>query len=487
MGARLPEVAPARAPLGAAQPASVRRMPAETGSLGRSVRELQQFAQSFQEERRKREDARAIVDVQEQANAFREQALQETDPNVLEQMFAEGLPRIQAQVEAQFRDNPRVGLAARSILDRTRAALVGYRMSVRRRDALVTADRASSAFAADVSQIPLDQGELQGEALAQLRDTVGALEGLSPVEQERVVEQASRRGAYAFLGSQIDADPARALALLNDPGRLRQDPLLRNLEPRDLTTLRSAAQTEERRVRMLQRQQQKDAEEAATDAWLPRIFGPLGDTPRTDEILADPALSAATKEHLIGLVEKRTTGKSLDTTNEVLANELYRRIHDRNAADPITSFQEVVPYVGNGLSREDAEAFREDLKQIQASPEIKRKDQLFAEFLRNVKSQLDDSTLLVNDPVGARKFWMFRMEARRRWQAALEAGEDPVAKLLAPDSPDYLGRMVVLYTPSMEESLQAQMELLSPRPATEPLPQHRENETPEQYLQRVHP
>lgn len=462
MPTRLPEapIRPARVPGVPSAPVYGGGVPLQ--GLGEALQGVGQqaleTAQRFAQERARRERVKALAGVQEQLNDFRERALLSQDPAELEQMFGEELPKLERDIVRDFGGDETMAAQVGVLVDRARSSLVGHRVEVNRRDAQATAAQLGETFARDASLLPPDRLDLREEGLLQLREGLGALDALTPAEREDAFQSSARSGAFAFLAGFAQSRPKEVLALTSQPGVLEEfsgDPLLQHLSPRDISAIAGSARTEISRRQSADREARLALEEGAYDAWLPRLYGGVDQLPRTDEVLADPVLSPKAKEHFVKVIERRAKGENVNQTNEIVANHLYRRIHDPERPDHITSFAQILPYVGNGISREDAEAFRVDITQLRTDPQAKRRDAQFSAFLRSAEKQITKATLLTPDPLGAEKFWAFQYEARRRWQAVVAEGRDPVEVLLNPQSSEFLGQLVPVYVPTRQEGVEA--------------------------------
>jgi hypothetical protein len=197
-------------------------------------------------------------------------------------------------------------------------------------------------------------------------------------------------------------------------------------------------------------------------------------------------IGPATKLQFIGLAEKQAAGADLDYLDDGLVNDLYRRVHDPNSPNPITEPSQLLPYIGNGLPRAEAEKLRADIERLQ-EPGAREADALFTEFLKRAESSITKTSLFGKDAKGDQNMLAFRVRVQRLWEKELQEGSDPL-ELINPASPSYIGNIIPQYMRTPQQQAIDQVEAMRgvEIEGTE-IPPRLEGESVEAYLKRVSP
>ena len=256
------------------------------------------------------------------------------------------------------------------------------------------------------------------------------------------------------------------------------------LDPTDIYSLTRTINIAENHASTLHNKLLKAEEDAQIHRLLNRLYNPENpeDVPSVPEILS-AGLPRIVTEHFIEISEKKARGEDANYLDENLANKLYRDVH----TGQITDFSQLVPYIGNGLPREEAEKLRLDIDQLQ-NPQEKATTQMLAAFYRAAEGTLDKTTMFFDDPKGPQLFYEFRVESQKLYKEGLKEGKSP-HQMLDPTSPDYIGKL--LNTPYFTRTDTQILEEMGERFRAIPEPgsafgeARKEKETPEQYLERV--
>lgn len=162
-----------------------------------------------------------------------------------------------------------------------------------------------------------------------------------------------------------------------------------------------------------------------------------------------------------GILDKSMRPDKLVTDGSVFTSLFQRATMGSNAEgpfepghEPITSPEQLNPYVGNGLDFNSYAQLR-SVVAGKSTPDGAIETELKAGFLRTVKSQLTGTNELLHmrDPDGDTQMQKYISWFLPAYDAAKQRGESPV-DLLNPDSPKYLGKNLSSYARPMNVWMQ---------------------------------
>jgi len=207
-----------------------------------------------------------------------------------------------------------------------------------------------------------------------------------------------------------------------------------------------------------------DVRRAQSDDFLDRIHsGDLSDFPSIPEVLRSN-LSRIEKEHFIEIVEAHNNGEDVVQGVASVEAELTDAVHNPNAFNKITTEDQLVPFLGNGLGTEAFTRLSGDLRR-KASPDTKLRESQFSAFLTSAKGTLlDTSQFAANDPAGAAAFNDFSIAAREEFDKGISDGKS-VSALLSSTGPDSIRNILPNFIQSMTEKQRAAMDVTFPQQA----------------------
>lgn len=195
----------------------------------------------------------------------------------------------------------------------------------------------------------------------------------------------------------------------------------------------------------MEKERLHQARQETANGFLARLNDPTnedGALTRQEVIASDlPAFGVGSKATFLDMLDQDPA--ATQKTDPAVYNDLFLRIQDGQ----ITDEAELLPFVGQGLKPSDVRLLGQDIAAMNKPAETaeeeyqKATDDLLGDFLKAAKSQLDLTTLFGKDPKGSELFYRFNFIAKRRYDAAVKAGEDPLT-LLDPTSKDYLGKLL---------------------------------------------
>jgi hypothetical protein len=295
-------------------------------------------------------------------------------------------------------------------------------------------------------------------------------------------EQFKQQSARAHYRRRILQNPADAIAGLRDS----DDAIGQFLTSESREQLVASAEVELRRRETEARAAASAVQNAEYGDFLDRIFMPNHEdgVPTINEVL-ESSLPGSAKEHMIEMVKDRANGVDFNVPNFPMQNNLWARVNDPLHPDPITSVAQLAPFIGRGLTVGFADQLKADLARdtTEGGSALKKRK---AAFLKNARSQITDSNLLLNilDDSGEERFYEFSVLFEDAFNDAIEQGKNPM-QLLNPSSPDYMGNMIDAFTPSQGELLRETNRALTPANAEEhegPRRGRGPNEDPEAFL-----
>jgi len=189
----------------------------------------------------------------------------------------------------------------------------------------------------------------------------------------------------------------------------------------------------------------RGARQETANAFLARLNDPTneaGALTRQEVIASDlPAFGVGSKDTFLDMLNRDPA--ATQKTDPAVYNDLFLRVQNGQ----ITDETELLPFVGQGLKPSDVRTLGEDIARLNKPAETaeeeaqKSTEALFDAFLKSAKSRLDLTTLFGKDPEGSELFYRFNFLAKRRYEAMVKAGEDPLT-LVDPSSKNYLGKLL---------------------------------------------
>lgn len=201
----------------------------------------------------------------------------------------------------------------------------------------------------------------------------------------------------------------------------------------------------------LQKQGQ-DALSDVQDAWknqaLKNMYGDKGLS--TDDILNSP-LDPDQKKTWINMLKENT--KDPKTDPAVFDNALHNVLHD-NQANPnkFETDSDIYKQVGHGLTTQNADWLVSVLngKKTEAG---KADAMVEKDFFQKARDQIvtqENQMAGIKDPEGSERYSSFLTQFLPKYQAAKANGKSTL-DLLSPDSPDYMGKIVKNYQPTVDQ------------------------------------
>lgn len=320
-----------------------------------------------------------------------------------------------------------------------------------RRSGRQLANQARTFDAAAAQQLQIDPTAL-GRILAEREALMGTYSGKVPPE---LIAAARQEGeavlTAASVQSVIEADPALAERLLRDVDHKPWGALTPQQRASLVNTAQSA-QTANANKKLAEERERKLAMQAAGDAAMNEMLQMQADGKlaqfdtnallrRTD---VDPDRRLQILNVHKALVKDMTQGPAKERPE--VFNSLRERI-DLPQDDPrkLRDVGEIwnVYAKGQGLSKEGA-SFLERRMRDNRSESGQKWATAEAEAIRNLKGQLDKSTMLSIDAAGGERVQSFTVHLRERKAQFEKEGKDPYS-LLNPKSKDYIGNDIPLF------------------------------------------
>ena len=171
-----------------------------------------------------------------------------------------------------------------------------------------------------------------------------------------------------------------------------------------------------------------------------------------------PSNGEGSEDHWIGRIKQQAKDmrEAPARTTPSVFNSLRERM-DLPPGDPrkIKSADEVWAFYGKGLSEADAGRLERRF-QDNRSESGQKWSQAESEIIKNLRPQLDKSTMNKIDTGGGDRVQAFTTFLRDKKEEYAKAGKDPY-DLLRPDKPDYVGKAI----PAFQTGAQAQQRALS--------------------------
>lgn len=303
-------------------------------------------------------------------------------------------------------------------------------------------DIAQRAYATSVVTDPTSYGSVLKQAISEIQDPQGQYGRIDGNTRTALETKARDTLAQAYVNGLIDnGAPELALKQLMD-GRLDDQ-----LEPKDKQRLVHAANAGITAKRVGAEHADALARKAEKDR-IDKINTDLNDrfmskTLTWPDVRAAglPANGEGSQDHWMTRLKQQAKdlAEAPARTSATVFNDLRARI-DLPAGDPqkLQDRDEVWKYYGKGLS--EADASRLERRVIDARTESgQRYSQAEAEFIKNIRPQLDKSTFVSTDAGGGERVQAFTVHLREKADALRKDKKD-VYSLFNPNSPDYAGK-----------------------------------------------
>ncbi len=159
--------------------------------------------------------------------------------------------------------------------------------------------------------------------------------------------------------------------------------------------------------------------------------------------IADSNLKWEDKARFNNMLQTAIKPEAIKTDPEVMI-KLWERIHLPDGAEgKITREEEVESLFGKGLTLSDVNALRSEI-QGRRTDEGKLESDLKENFLKQARAFISDSNQFFKDPKGDENVYKFMANFFPAYLEGRRSGKT-AKQLLAPDSPDYLGKDMAKY------------------------------------------
>lgn len=230
---------------------------------------------------------------------------------------------------------------------------------------------------------------------------------------------------------------------------------------------------------------QKQQREAAQQQTMNGMFNRIGaqQNPLTVAEIRQSDLDYQGKEHMLSAINQANRGDT--ATDPAVFDSIFNRIHAPDG-DPtkIADDRALLPYMGHGLSFDDLNKLRGELKG-RNTPEGSTQSDLKKNLFSMARKQIDTSIFGVSvDTQGAQNFYKFQQAALSYIDTKTRAGAN-VLDLYNPDSKDYVGKLIPLYTRTpqqQQEDVAKAMGMSGSKPVATP---RQPGESPADYLKRT--
>ena len=281
----------------------------------------------------------------------------------------------------------------------------------------------------------------------------------------------------AYVRGLINRSPAAALLVLGDPN----DPFAKDIDPVERERLIASADVALTKQQTDLDQAEKLRLQGVASDFIERIFTPdhQDGLPTLSEIF-DSDLGPSTQEHFAKLIAATAEGVDIDATDEALTNELWRRVHDPLHPQPITQAFQLLPFLGNGLSREDRDKLAVDIEALKKDPLEKSRNTIWKDLMKLADAQISSGTLVRKDPVGEGKFFDFRVLAEEQRRKLRQDGKSPeeIVQIVKGLIPPFVRSEI-------ERARDLSARILGERETLGATPGRQEGESPLQALKRI--
>lgn len=258
-----------------------------------------------------------------------------------------------------------------------------------------------------------------------------------------------------------------------------------------------ANQVRDQQTLALAEQQRKAQQQKAMNDMFNRIGA--DQNPLSVAEVRQSDLDYQNKEHMLAAINSVNRGEA--ATDPKVFSDTFQRIHAAES-DPnrITDPDALIPLMGHGLSFEDVQKLRGEIAG-KNTPDGETSSALKKNLFAMARKQIDTSIFGVSiDQTGAQNFYKFQQAALDYIDKAQRSGKS-VHDIYSPDSKDYVGKLIPLYTRSLQQQQQDAANAFAgasqpttpaapstPTPPATPAsapPARQPGETPAQYLKRI--
>jgi len=340
-----------------------------------------------------------------------------------------------------------------------------------------------------------ERDDLHGQMITRIEDSItsGLLEADGKGSGEELLETTLRKVDLLRIDNAIKADPAAAEAAL-EKGQEFHFLTLDDVSKakKDIKAALEANRIEANRLETKKEKAEKKRILEIQDGMLSKYN--TEDLSATDVMASDlPAFGQGSKNTFLGMIEKQGNGETdFNKTDGKLFNDLHERIL-LPEDDPLKIIDEndILPHIGQGLSRTDGDWLRgiittlrkpSEAVQDEEDKELIRKEK---EFFADVKGQITGTGAFgFADPKGGEGFYRFKTVVRNKVEQFKKEKKDP-SVLFDPSSNEYMGNTETInsYRRSAMEVLKDQATSLSGD--APPVPQRKPDETIQEYIDRT--
>lgn len=350
-------------------------------------RQVTQFLNGLSEEMALRNDTEFPVEHAQRANAGLQEILsQYEDDGLVHGAITEFGGRA---VDAQQRA---MGLRAAGLQHKLVVQELGLSIEAH-------ADAAGIAGSDEQYQLAIDAADNE----IQLAMDEGDISAADALEMQNHTRELA---ANARARKLIRVDPEEALTALQDP----EHAFMAAMDPEQREIFIASAQNEIERQSRQSAQALAEARNLAEKDFLARIYDDDLENNPTQADVFGSILTGTRAQTIAKLIRDQASGADLNFTDEALTNDLWDRVWNPRNPQPITAPEQLVQYLGRGLSREDFDKLTTDLTSG-SDPNRQSDNALFTDFITRGRGQISKASLLGLDPFGEKQAHLFRHAA----------------------------------------------------------------------------
>jgi hypothetical protein len=293
---------------------------------------------------------------------------------------------------------------------------------------------------------PTQFGSVADQLLESISDPDGRFSALSAKDRAILADETKKRLAVSAIRGTIAISPELAETQLDSA---RWDDHIDAEEKKVLMaetkTAQRAGETELNRASKAAKDALKAKQEVTRNDFLLKMEN---NQLTTADVLASdlPAFGGGSKKVFIDMIDKQAKEPAI--TDPKLYMDLYTQIFD---AEGIEGVDDIIKFVGDGLSAPDAEKLRK-IWLSNNNPESKAGNAAKKRFVTMAKSAITKSTLFASDPKGDENFYNFQVVFEKELAAKLNEGI-PMSRLLDPQDKNYMGFLIQPYVRGPQQIL----------------------------------
>lgn len=324
--------------------------------------------------------------------------------------------------------------------------------------------------------------------------------GLPEKMRQKATDELGQTFAKQAIRGWANLDTDKARALLNGDPTKNQSPAFDNfLTPDQKFQLNKEIDSRDRANDIEDKREQRtiqDAQKAKAEKWSSDNFQKWTDNSLSIKdvtgAVKNGTLTAEQGEKWVHLINERQ--KDNDKPNHALFNNLSNRIADPSNPNPITKIEDVMPFVGKGITPTQ---FASLTKLFNQTPEEKANAQGEKSLFDAAKKTIPFKNMMTGqyDVRGEEKLAQMHADYAQAKQKLRESGGN-VSDLTNPNSKDYFGNNLSKYQTSMSDQLQVMhqdrtdkalgLKPTNANPDGTPAKQARQpNESAADYLKRI--